>query len=190
MQLNVMSQNIDIVARQRNVFMVLCGLSMVCLLLVCMRLLNVSEKTILVPGLHQEAWTSDNKVSASYLEENATMYLPLLVDLDPTSIDWKRDKILSHVATTDPESLRQIRGYFSTAKEQYEKLKWSTHFALKKLETDTSTLKVLAHGQLVNRFGESGYQMDPVIYALSFEWISGRLLLKEFVKVSKEELND
>jgi hypothetical protein len=71
MQLNVMSQNIETVARQRNVFMVLCALSLASLILVSLKLLSVSERTILVPGLQQEAWTTDQNVSSSYLEENA-----------------------------------------------------------------------------------------------------------------------
>jgi len=30
-------------------------------------------------------------------------------------------------------------------------------------------------------------QSIPAVYGLSFEWRSGKLLLKEFVKLSKEE---
>ena len=47
MQLNIMSQNIEVVARQRNIFMVLCMLSLVCLLLVSLKLLSTNERTIL-----------------------------------------------------------------------------------------------------------------------------------------------
>jgi len=190
MQLHVMKQNIETVARQRSVFMVLCVLSLLCLVTVSLKLLSVSEKTILVPGLHQEAWISDRRVSPSYLEENAAMYLPLLLDLDTTSIDWKRDRILAHVTTTEPDSLKQLSDYFARAKEQYEHFALSTHFALKKLETDATGLMVRAHGQLVSRFGNRGFESEPAIYSLSFEWISGRLLLKEFVKISKEELEN
>lgn len=108
MQLNVMSQNIETVARQRNVFMVFCALSLASLILVSLKLLSVSERTILVPGLQQEAWTTDQNVSSSYLEENAAMYLPLLLDLDTTSIAWKRDRVLAHVATTDLAGLKLL----------------------------------------------------------------------------------
>jgi len=187
MQLNVMNQNIETVARQRNVLLVLCALSLASLILVSLKLLSVSEKTILVPGLHQEAWTTDKKVSSSYLEENTAMYLPLLLDLDTTSIAWKRDRVLAHVATTDPEALKVLSGYFANAKEQYEHFALSTHFALKKLETDAAALTVRAFGQLISRYGNRGFESEPVIYSLSFEWVAGRLLLKEFVKLSKEE---
>ena len=190
MQLNVMSQNIETVARQRNVFMVFCALSLASLILVSLKLLSVSERTILVPGLQQEAWTTDQNVSSSYLEENAAMYLPLLLDLDTTSIAWKRDRVLAHVATTDLAGLKLLVEYFANAKEQYEHFALSTHFALKKLETDASALTVRAFGQLVSRFGNRGFESEPAIYQLSFEWVSGRLLLKEFVKLSKEDIEN
>jgi type IV conjugative transfer system protein TraE len=190
MQLNVMKQNIELVARQRNVFLVLCALSLVSLILVSLKLLSISERTILVPGLHQEAWTSDKKVSSSYLEENTAMYLPLLVDLDTTSIAWKRDRVLAHVATTDPDALKLLSEYFANAKEQYEHFALSTHFALKKLETDAAALTVRAYGQLISRFGNRGFESEPVIYSLSYEWVAGRLLIKEFVKLSKEDVEN
>lgn len=187
MQLHSMNQNIEIVARQRNVFMVLYLLSLCGLVLVSIKLLSIAERTILVPGLNQEVWTSDKKVSSSYLEENAVMYLPLLVDLDTTSISWKRDRVLSHVATTDKEALKSLAEYFASAREQYEHFALSTHFALKKLESNCDTLQVIAHGQLISRFGDRGYENEPAIYRLAFKWVGGRLLLAEFVKLRKEE---
>lgn len=190
MQIEVMRQNIATVLRQRNLFIVLCVLSLVCLFIVSLKLLTTSERTILVPGLHQEAWTSDKKVSSGYLEENAAMYLPLLLDLDTTSIGWKRDRILAHAVATDEVALKQLSEYFAKAKERYEQFALSTHFALKKLETDANALKVRAYGLLISRFGNRGFESDSAVYQLSFEWVSGRLLLKEFAALSKEEIDN
>lgn len=190
MQLNVMGQNIETVARQRNIFLLLSVLALICLFLVSLKLLTVSEKTILVPGLHQEVWTSDKKVSTSYLEEVAVMYLPLLLDLDTTSMDWKRDRILMHVSTSDISLLKKLQTYFAKAKEDYKHFSLSTHFALERLETDSEMLTVRAHGQLVSRFGNRGFESEPKIYELSFEWLAGRLLLKEFEIITKEDLVD
>lgn len=190
MQLDVMKQNIGAVSRQRNVFIILSILSLLCLLGVSLKLLTISERIILVPGLNQEVWTSDQRVSSGYLEENTAMYLPLLLDLDTTSMDWKRDRVMAHVATTDENALKNLSEYFAHAKEQYGHFSLSTHFALKKMVTDTENLKVKAFGQLISRFGNRGFENEPAIYQLSFEWVAGRLLLKEFVKLSKEEVDD
>jgi len=190
MQLNIMSQNIEVVARQRNIFMVLCMLSLGCLLLVSLKLLSTHERTILIPGLNQEAWATDKGVSSSYLEETTVMYLPLLLDLDSTSIDWKRDRIMTYVSNSNELNLKLLTEYFARVKEQYNQFSLSTHFALKKLVTDREQLKVKAYGQLVSRFGDRGFESEIAAYSLSYEWVAGRLLIKEFTKLSKEESQD
>ena len=190
MQLNIRNQNIEIVARQRNIFIVLCMLSLICLLIVSLKLLSTNERTILIPGLNQEAWASDKGVSSSYLEETTVMYLPLLLDLDSTSIDWKRDRIMTYVSNSNELNLKLLTEYFARVKEQYNQFSLSTHFALKKLVTDPEKLKVKAYGQLVSRFGDRGFESEIAAYSLSYEWVAGRLLIKEFTKLSKEESQD
>jgi len=190
MQLNIRNQNIEIVARQRNIFIVLCMLSLICLLIVSLKLLSTHERTILIPGLNQEAWATDKGVSSSYLEETTVMYLPLLLDLDSTSIDWKRDRIMTYVSNSNELNLKLLTEYFARVKEQYNQFSLSTHFALKKLVTNPEQLKVKAYGQLVSRFGDRGFESEIAAYSLSYEWVAGRLLIKEFTKLSKEESQD
>lgn len=180
------TRNIETVARQRNIFMLLSMLSMCACLIIGVKLLTSREKIILVPGLNQEVWTSKYGVSESYLEETAAMYLPLLLDLDYTSIDWKREKLLSHVSSSDEAYMKLLVDYFARTKEKYKQFSMSTHFAVKKLETNPKELTVKAYGQLISRFGEKGYENIPAIYGLSFEWIGGKLLLQKFVKLNQE----
>lgn len=179
-------QNIETVARQRNVFMLLCMLSICGCLILGIKILSSSERVILVPGLNREVWTEKGGVSASYLEEAASMYLPLLLDLDYTSIDWKRERLLSHVSRSDIAYMQALADYFARTKDKYKQFSLSTHFAVKKLETDQKELTVKAHGTLISRFGEKGFESTPAIYGLSFEWIGGKLLLQEFVKLNTE----
>ena len=165
-------------------------LSLICLLIVSLKLLSTNERTILIPGLNQEAWASDKGVSSSYLEETTVMYLPLLLDLDSTSIDWKRDRIMTYVSNSNELNLKLLTEYFARVKEQYNQFSLSTHFALKKLVTNPEQLKVKAYGQLVSRFGDRGFESEIAAYSLSYEWVAGRLLIKEFTKLSKEESQD
>jgi hypothetical protein len=140
----------------------------------------------MVPGLNQEVWTDSKGVSPSYLEEVAAMYIPLLLDLDHTSIDWKKEHLLSHVSQSDIKYMQKLAEYFAATKEKYSKFSLSTHFAIKKLETNSKQLTVKAYGQLISRFGEKGFDSSPAVYGLSFEWLGGKLLLKEFVKLHQE----
>ena len=180
-------QNIETVARQRNIFILLCMLSMCACLVLGIKILANRERIILVPGLNREVWTAKDGVSSSYLEEVASMYLPLLLDLDYTSIDWKRERLLSHVSQSDAAYMQELTDYFARTKDKYKQFSLSTHFAVKKLETNQKELTVKAYGTLISRFGEKGFESLPAVYGLSFEWIGGKLLLQEFVKLNAEE---
>lgn len=180
-------KDIENIARQRNVFMALSILSIALCILTSVKLVTSQERVILVPGLNQEVWASNDGVSASYLEEVTAMYLPLLLDLDYTSIDWKKERLLSHVSQSDSAYTLTLIDYFARVKEQYNQFSLSTHFAVKKLETNPKQLTVKATGQLISRFGEKGFESSEAIYGLSFQWLGGKLLLKEFVKLAKEE---
>ena len=178
--------SIEKVARQRNVFMFLSMISMCVCLILCIKVIRSDERVILVPGLNKEVWTSNEGVSASYLEEVSAMYLPLLLDLDHESIDWKKEKLLAHVSQTDSSYMKSLSEYFARTKEKYKQFSLSTHFAVKKLETDEKELSVKAYGQLISRFGEKGFESIPAIYGLSFDWVGGKLYLQEFVKLNEE----
>lgn len=191
MEKSVMIGNIDQVARQRNFFMVLLLVMSVATALLSLKLASSHQKLVLVPGLNQEVWVDDGGgVSASYLEETASMYLPLLLDLTADSIEWKKERLLSHVSQSDEQYMRLLNEYFARAKEKYKQFGLSTHFAVKSFEIDSKKMKLKAHGQLTSRFGQRGYESVPAIYGLGFEWVTGKLMLTEFVKLSKDGLSD
>lgn len=188
MNKETMIASIDMVAKQRNIFIGVSLLSLACLLLVSVKLIFTGERIILVPGLSKEAWVESEGVSNAYLEESAVMYLPMLLDLDVNSIEWKRDRIMSYVSHADPRYLKELHEYFARVKEHYVNFSLSTHFALKKLESDPRNLTVIVYGQLIKHFGNRGSETTPAIYKLMYEWTRGKLLLKEFVKLSKEDI--
>ena len=187
MEKQVMIKNIDQVARQRNLLLMLLIISVFSIATLSFKLASTEDKTILSPGLNQEVWTSSSGVSVSYLEETAAMYLPLLLNLNADSIDWNKEHLMTHVSQSDGRYMRELMQYFATTKEKYKQFSLSTHFSVKSFEVNQKNMTVKASGQLTSRFGERGNQILPAIYYLSFEWVAGKLLLKEFVKLSKEE---
>ncbi|PCJ28956.1 MAG: hypothetical protein COA94_03185 [Rickettsiales bacterium] len=187
MNQEIVRLNIETIARQRNVFLLLAMLAISCSLALSVKLVSTHDRVILVPGLNQEVWTSGKGVSSSYLEEVSAMYLPLLLDLDAASIEWKKEHLMPYVSQSDPSYMKNLGEYFARVKARYKKFTLSTHFALKSLESDQVNLTVKASGQLISRFGERGFKTNPAEYMLSFEWVNGRLLLREFAAVSKEK---
>lgn len=182
-----MFKNIDQVARQRNFFLLLLFvMSLLCAGLV-LKLNTTTDRVILVPGLNQEVWVAHDGVSSSYLEEAASMYLPLLLDLRADSIDWKKEKLMSHVSSADPKYMKSLNDYFARTKEKYKQFGLSTHFAVKSFVVNQKEMRVRASGQLISRYGERGFQSVPAEYGLAFEWVTGELKLREFLRLKPEE---
>ena len=68
MNKEMMIASIDMVAKQRNIFIGVALLSIACLLCVSLKLLFTGERIVLVPGLSKEAWVENEGVSNAYLE--------------------------------------------------------------------------------------------------------------------------
>lgn len=181
-----MIQNIDSVARQRNVFVAIALVALCTNLALGIKIIRDENKIIIVPGLSREAWISNFGVSASYLEENAAMFLPLLLDLSVDSIDWKKETVMRYISQNSESYIKSLNNYFARTKDKYKKFNLSTHFIAKSFEVDRQNLKVIASGMLISRFGTSGYDTSSASYMLLFDRVGGKLLLKEFVRIGKD----
>jgi hypothetical protein len=104
--------NIENLTRQRNVFLSLSIIAISSCLLLSLRLNTTNDRITLVPGLQQEVWTTAEGVSSSYLEEVSGMYLPMLLDLDSGSIDWKRDHMMRYISHSDDRYMKELNEYF------------------------------------------------------------------------------
>jgi len=110
--------------------------------------------------------------------------------LNPEIVDYHAGAIFKYVSQSDAKYMKNIQNYFADCKEQYKKFGLSTYFATKNLEVDSKNLIVVANGTLASRFGDHGFETRLASYRLSFEWVGGRLRLKEFVRVKdKDELD-
>jgi len=179
--------NMEYLSRQRNLFLILTlTLSLIGAGLT-LKLVTSDERVILVPGLSQEVWTNSGGVSKGYLEETTLMYLPLLLDLSSEVINHKAGLIFKYISQDRPEYMKKIQEYFADAKEKYGKFSLSTYFSVKNLEVDSKGLIVIANGTLSCRYGERGFESMPASYRLSYEWIGGRLRLKEFLKIKSDK---
>lgn len=189
MEKTVVVANIESLSRQRNLFLILTILLAVTGMMLSLKLITSDQKTILVPGISQEIWTKEAGVSKGYLEETTLMYLPLLLDLNPEVISYKAGVIFKYVSQSNSLYMKKIQSYFAVAKEKYQKFALSTYFSAKNLQVDTAKLTVIANGILTSRFGEQGFEVIPASYLLSYEWLGGRLRLKEF-KLLKNQQQD
>lgn len=188
MEKEIAISNIKHISSQRNLFLLLTLALSITSASLAMKLLKTDQRTILIPGLSQEVWVENGGVSKSYLEESTNMYLPMLLNLNKDVINYNAGKVFKYISQSDPRYLNKLQEYFVDVKDKYTKFNLSTHFTTKNMEIDSKKLTVLIHGTLTVIYGENGFELIPKSYKLTFEWISGSLRIKEFLRVlSKDE---
>jgi type IV conjugative transfer system protein TraE len=187
MEKKVIIASIDRVSRQRNLFMGLTLCLTGSLLLISIRLFSFDQKIVLVPGLVTEMSLSGSRVSSSYLEQMALIFLSQLLDISSGDIKHKRDLVLKYTSHSSAAYSREINEYFAKAEDEYQRFDLATHFTVKNMKLEPDTLQVLASGILTSWYGKKGYESTEVTYKINFEYNGGYLRLKEFGLVKEEE---
>lgn len=187
MQEKILSDQAKMLTKQRGLFLILTlMLSFICCGLT-LKLITTRDKTILVPGLSQEVWLGQGRVSESYIEEVSLMYLSMLLDLNKDVIGYKEALISKYISHSSTKYMKEIRQYFSHVKEQYKQFGLSTYFAVKSLEVNSSDNSVIAKGVLTTKFGDHGIDVKETSYFLSYDLVGSTLRLKEFHHIESEE---
>lgn len=189
MESKIVIANTERVVKQRNLFLLLTIILAVSCLLLSWSLTSFEQRIVLVPGLNQAVEVSKNRVSRSYLEEVALLFLSHLLDISASNINYKKELILKY---TSDSSSAQINEYFAKVAKEYKRFSLSTHFTAKSLEIDESKLEVTAKGVLTSWYGKNGHQTKEVSYFTRFEYVGGVLRLLAFgqvVAVEEQEAN-
>lgn len=187
MQEKILSDQVRILTKQRGLFLILTlMLSFICCGLT-LKLITTRDKTILVPGLAQEVWLGQGKISESYMQELSLMYLSMLLDLNKDVIGYKEALISKYISHRSTKYMKAIRQYFSHVKEQYKQFGLSTYFSVKSLEVNASDNSVIAKGVLTTKFGDHGIDVKEASYFMNFDLAGSTLRLKEFYHLESEE---
>ncbi|MGV2433276.1 MAG UNVERIFIED_CONTAM: hypothetical protein LVQ98_08540 [Rickettsiaceae bacterium] len=95
--------------------------------------------------------------------------------------------MLKHTSKRSAESIKTLQKYFADANQEHKKYQLSTYFSPKKLFIDNKKMQVVAEGVLTKTFGMKGYEENNTKYKLLFEYVAGRLYLKEFLEIKPKE---
>lgn len=187
MHRSVLLQNVGVIKKQRNMFLVISSALLLTNVLLSIKILTASREVILVPGIRSEMVVSSSGISKSYLEEISMMFLSNLLDLSPSDIEHKKDLILNFTSNSNKKSINQLIEYFDNCIKDYKRFGLTTYFSVKNLEIDLNDLTVIAHGILTSYYGKSGHESENEDYRLEFEYHGGVLRLKSFERIIDDE---
>lgn len=166
---------------QRNFLL---GLSSVLLMIVLLQsvfLFLRNEKIIITPPeLKESFWVEGNRFSKNYLEEMASFYAHLLLDVSPETLLYQGEIVLR---SADPSSYSRLKLKLFQDHKKMKRENSTSHFHPQKAVIDTQNLQVQLEG-LMNQYVSgklvSSYQEKFVI---RFSASKGKLFIKDFVLV-------
>lgn len=172
-------------ARNRNMGFVISILSL-CLLISGVSVLSVigTERTIVVPpNISKTFWVTGTKASADYLEQMGSFIAWLILDVSPSSIDWKRDMLLTYVS---PDKFGALKSQQDLEADRLKQLNASTFFLPQQVVVDEPSQGVVVRGRLRTQVNGQDTTTESKAYLAKFQYAGGRVHLETFKEIPYE----
>ncbi len=143
------------------------------------------QKTIVVPAtFHREFLIGEHKVSDSYLEQMSQYFSSLLLNVTPSTFGSHIENLLQHVAS---EHYADFKSNLINQKQEIEKKGLSTSFYISNFKVYRKALVVKLRGELRIMVANAAMQSKSNTYQIEYVHRHGRLYIKNFKEISKEE---
>ncbi len=173
---------------QRNVLLGLASVLLFVVFLQSLFLFLRSEKTIILPPeTKQSFWVEGNTFAPSYLEEQATYFCHLFLDITASNVLFQGDVILRYV---EPRFYSEIRSNLLNEEERLKKENLTLHFMPIEVKVYPHDLSVLVTGDLNSYVGGKKITTSKKVYKVNFLSNHGRLFLKSFTPLNDEEIKE
>lgn len=149
-------------------------------LLVILNLLGTVRTVVVPPSINKSFWVIRDKASSEYLEQMASFIAWLVLDVTPSSIDWKKDMLLGYVESDQYGALKTRQ---EVEAERLKRINATTVFAPQQLVPSEDTQTVVVRGRLrtlVNGFETAN---EPKAYLVEFSYSGARMHLKTFKEI-------
>ncbi len=146
-------------------------------LIVILNLIGTVRTVIVPPSIDKSFWVSRDKASSEYLEQMGSFIAWLVLDVTPSSIDWKKGVLLGYV---EPGQYGALKTRQEVEAERLKRINASTLFMPQQLVPSEDAQTVVVRGRLrtlVNGFESAN---DLKAYLVEFSFNGARMHLKTF----------
>lgn len=150
-------------------------------LIVILNLLGTARTVVVPPSINKSFWVSRDKASSEYLEQMGSFVAWLILDVTPTSIDWKKDILLGYV---EPEQHGELKTRQELEAARLKRINASTFFMPQQLVPSEDAQSVIVRGRLRTLVNGLQTADDQKAYQVEFSYGGGRVHLKTFKEVS------
>ena len=162
------------------------GLLCLCLLIALMiayALVGAQRVVVTPPHVTKSFWVAGERVSNAYLEQMGGYVAWLVLDVTPSSINWKKETLLGLVAPDDYDALKSRQDLEA---ERLRKMNAATYFSIQQLEPDEDKQTVLLTGRLRTLVNGHETSVLKKRYQVRFQYQGGRTHLRTFKEVGDE----
>jgi conjugal transfer pilus assembly protein TraE len=138
-----------------------------------------SDRTVIVPpNIDRTFWVTKEKASREYLEEMASYVAWLVLDVTPTTVDWKKNVLLNWVA---PDQHAAMKTKMDLEAERLRGNNAATFFLVQQLAADEAKQSVVITGRLRRQInGADVTEPETRSYLAQFQYAGGRVHIQSF----------
>jgi conjugal transfer pilus assembly protein TraE len=169
------------IRRRATVIAMLAG-AVLGLVLILYRVIGTERTVVVPPNIGTAFWCQGDKCSSAYLEQMGGYAVWLILDVAPSSIEWKKSTLLGFVS---PDVVGKLKERQELEGERLKHLNASTYFLPQQFAPDEEKQTVRITGLLHTQI--NGQDTPPVAkaYEVSFNYKGGRTHLAGFTEIKQ-----
>lgn len=153
-------------------------------LLVILKVVGTERTVVVPPAIEKAFWVTSTHGSKAYLEQMAAYFANLILDVDPSTIDWKRDALLDWVAPGQHAAMKLRQDLEA---ERLKRMNGETSFRPQQLVANEERQSVVIRGRLRTQVNGQETSNDAKAYLVEFDHAGGRAHLKTFKEIPNEQ---
>jgi conjugal transfer pilus assembly protein TraE len=150
-------------------------------LVAILNLLGSTRTIVVPPSINRSFWVERDRVSSEYLEQMGSFVAWLILDVTPSSVDWKREILLGYVLPDQHGAMKTRQELEAT---RLKRINASTLFMPQQLVPSEDAQSVTVRGRLRTLVNGQETSNDTKAYLVEFAYVGGRVHLKAFKEVS------
>ncbi|MYM95924.1 type IV conjugative transfer system protein TraE [Duganella vulcania] len=146
------------------------------------RIIGTERIIVTPPSVNATFWCQGDQCGSAYLEQMGGYVAWLILDVAPTSIEWKKSALLGFVAADTVGALKERQ---ELEADRLKRLNASTYFLLQQLTPDEEKQTVRMVGLLHTQI--NGHDTPPVTktYEAAFVHTGGKTHLASFTEIKQ-----
>jgi len=145
-----------------------------------LNLLGAVRTVVVPPSINKSFWVTRDKASGEYLEQMGSFVAWLVLDVSPSSIDWKKDMLLGYV---EPDQHGAMKTRQELEATRLKRINATTSFAPQQLVPSEDAQSVVVRGRLRTLVNGVETANDLKAYLVEFGYAAGRVHLRTFKEV-------